>query len=1367
VKFRSIWAFASLIAIPFATWGQMATTPERCPEKPWTDEAVAKAIGVAPEKLGTLKAVRALTNEDVCTMREASLRRALLRTEKPRPAAPGEWARFRAMQQADENGRVRPDGLLRALEVRRNMLARSPQAILGSAAPPAAGINPGGWTALGPGNIGGRIRAVAIHPTQHNTVFIGSVSGGIWKTTDAGTTWAPVNDFMGNLSISSIVFAPDNPNVMYAGTGEGFFNIDAVRGAGIFKSLDGGVTWSALSATNPTVNSVWYYVNRIAIHPTNANVLLAATNSGIYRSDDAGVSWTLRTGTNRYTDVRFDPLDGSKALASRGFGGGAIQYSTDGGAGWNDSTLAPAGRVELAYSRTANVVYASVDTNPLGTYNPTGSVYRSSNGGVDWTLQSSPVHLAEQGWYNNTIWVDPTDSNHVVVGGLDLYRSTNAGANFTKISTWSQGGSVHGDHHAIVSSPGYNGTSNRTIFFGNDGGMYKAADIAAVTATNVGWTNLNNGLSITQFYSGAGHNGVNGQIIGGTQDNGSLRYSGTGTNWSAFYGGDGGHSAIDPTNGAFIYGEYVRLQIHRATTVGGFSANIFAGLNDAVQGKANFIAPFTIDPNNPNTLIAGGESVWRSTNAKAATPSWSFIQSPTGGGGSNNYTSHVHVAKGNSNLIWNGKNSGALFKSVNGTDTLPTWNQMGSGVLPTRMVLTILVDADTNNTVYVGFGGYTNQNLWKTTNGGTNWTNIGSGLPPAPVRTIQRHPSNPNFLYAGTEVGIYTSEDGGSTWNTSNDGPANVSVDQLFWLDSSTLVAATHGRGMFRTTPAVAANYTLTVAKAGTGSGPVSSSPGGIACGSICSANYASGTIVTLTATPNAGSVFAGWSGACTGTSTCVVTMNAAKNVTATFNPSGFALTVTKTGTGSGPVTGSPSGIVCGSACTANYAAGTVVTLTASPSAGSVFDGWSGACTGTSTCVVTMSTARNVTAVFNKPGFVLTVSKTGIGSGPVTSSPSGIVCGSACSATYATNTVVTLTASPSAGSVFAGWSGACTGTSTCVVTMSAARNVTANFSKPGYVLTVNKAGDGSGPISSSPAGVSCGSACAPSFAPNTVVTLTATASAGSVFGGWSGACTGTSTCVVTMNAAKSVTATFNKPGYTLTVSKAGPGSGPVSSSPSGISCGSGCSASFAAGTAVTLTASASAGSVFGSWSGACTGTSTTCVVNMNSAQAVTANYILSPVLATALDNSYSWTTAGNAIWTSQAVTTHDGVDAAQSGTGMLNDQMSSLQTTIVGPGTLSFWWNVSSETGFDFLSFHANGVQQEGAISGSPGWSQQNWMLPVGTHTIEFRYSKDFSETAGSDRGWLDQVTFSGSVSAGTPVSPVPAVRPAPAKPKK
>ncbi|MCA1657529.1 MAG: InlB B-repeat-containing protein, partial [Actinobacteria bacterium] len=299
-------------------------------------------------------------------------------------------------------------------------------------------------------------------------------------------------------------------------------------------------------------------------------------------------------------------------------------------------------------------------------------------------------------------------------------------------------------------------------------------------------------------------------------------------------------------------------------------------------------------------------------------------------------------------------------------------------------------------------------------------------------------------------------------------------------------------------------------------------------CAPTCSASFADGTQVTLTATPAAGSTFTGWGGDCSGTSTCTVTMSQARTVVATFTTR--TLTVTKTGTGTGTVTSNPAGINCGQTCSANFTDGTQVTLTATPAAGSTFTGWSNECAfATTTCTVTMTQARSVTAQFTVPptSFTLGVSMLGTGSGTVTSTPAGINCGQTCTASYATGTQVTLTATPAAGSAFSGWKGACSGTGACTVTMDQTRAAYAEFTPIPRTLTISK--NGTGTITSTPAGINCGTTCTATYDHGTQVTLTPDPATGSTFAGWGGDCTGTGACVVTMTQARSVAATFNLP----------------------------------------------------------------------------------------------------------------------------------------------------------------------------------------------------------------------------------------------
>ncbi len=319
-------------------------------------------------------------------------------------------------------------------------------------------------------------------------------------------------------------------------------------------------------------------------------------------------------------------------------------------------------------------------------------------------------------------------------------------------------------------------------------------------------------------------------------------------------------------------------------------------------------------------------------------------------------------------------------------------------------------------------------------------------------------------------------------------------------------------------------DQTLTVATAGSGPRAVTSAPTGIACGAVCWHDFAAGTSVTLTPTPPAGAGFVGWSGACTGTGACTVTMSQARSVTANFVLVQKTLNVSRSGTGAGKVTSNPAGISCGSICSHSFNAATKVTLAATAAAGSRFSGWTGACTGTSTCTVTMNQAQSVTATFAMARTLTVLRHAGTGSGTVTSSPAGISCGTTCKSSFNYGTKVTLTATPAAGSHFAGWSGSCTGARTCTVTMTQARSVTATFTLLHETLKVSKSGSGS--VSSKPSGISCGSTCKASFNYGTTVTLSATPATGFRFTGWSGACTGTGTCTVTMSQAQSVTATF-------------------------------------------------------------------------------------------------------------------------------------------------------------------------------------------------------------------------------------------------
>ena len=686
---------------------------------------------------------------------------------------------------------------------------------------------PRNWQWRGPGNIGGRIRAIVIHPTMPNTIWVGSASGGIWKTTDGGTTWVPLNDMLPVLAITCMVMDPADPNRLYAGTGEGGFfdspqgtsSLAVPNGAGVFTTADGGATWTDLPAT-----AGWLAVNRLAIDPNNSSILLAATPNGIYRSVDAGASWSLRY-VNGVLDVDFHPTDSLLAVAGeRGDDG---LYSTDGGVTWANATgiTSSAIRVETAYAASSpNVVYAAASVS--------GSIriYRSNDGGQTYTQQSPNSTISTYSRYNNALWVDPTNPSRVVCGGVRLYRSNNSGSSLTNIT-----GGIHLDMHVFVEHPGYDGVNNRIVFGGTDGGIDRNDNI--VSSSN--WVDLNNGLGITQFY-GAAINPTSGVIFGGTQDNGTIRWGGGSVDsWTTAFGADGGNAEADPSNPNYFYGEIQDMRIFRSTN-GGFSASYIynVGSNPIVESNPNFIAPFELDPNNPNTMLAGGDRLWRSQNVKASVPSWFPIKPSIGpvcssesGASASEGPSHfaidppcnisaIAIAPDNSDVVWVGHNSGQLYKSTNATTASPTWARMDSGTsLPNRFVSRIAIDSQNINNVYVAFQGYNADNLWRSTDGGATWnqaTGAGaSALPSSPITSIAIHRRLLDCVYVGTDVGVFWSGDGGATWATSPDGSATAPIDELDWRDTKTLLVVSHGRGIWEADTFDGA----TVASVGTGCG--------------------------------------------------------------------------------------------------------------------------------------------------------------------------------------------------------------------------------------------------------------------------------------------------------------------------------------------------------------------------------------------------------------------------------------------------------------------------------------------------------------------------------------------------------------------
>ena len=883
-----------------------------------------------------------------------------------RPRAGGAMQQLQREWQ-DEHGAIPHDAFARIHEEMKWLRASS------DVSASVAGIDRNSWTWLGPGNIGGRIAALHISGT---TMFAASVGGGLWKSTDLGQTWAPVDDFLSVLATTTLATDPVNGNVMYAGTGEGFGNGGALRGMGVFKSTDGGASWSHLSSTN---TSDWYAVNWLTISP-NGSVILAATtglagaSGGIWRSTDGGSSWTRVAEGANIGHVEFHPADASKAIASTRTG--QALYSSDGGATWSASdSISSEKRVQVAYARAnPSIVYASVDDGG-------GELWKSTDGGVTYTtVHSGTKFLGDQGWIHNAIWIDPTNPNTLVLGGLDLWRSTDGGTTLTKISQWQKSPeSAHGDQKVIVASPGFNGTTDTTVYVGNDGGIYRTQDVYTVEPLG-GWQPLNNNLGVTQFY-GIASNPATGMIVGGTQDNGTIRYSGDAQKWTPMYGGDGGYVAADPTDPNTFYGEYVYLTIHRSEDGGNWKADDIYGqyyswdgekwvklsrdnpITEAKSGTANFIAPFLLDPNNPNRMLAGARSLWVSDNVKKSNkdggPDWRALKAPAGESSSNNISA-ISVAPGKSEIIMTGHGNGAVYRTNSGLAVTPDWTRVGEGTLPSRTVLSLAIDPRDANVAYATFGGFTANNVWKTTDGGATWISISQGLPSAPARSLVIHPQNSSWIYLGTEVGIFASEDAGGSWKLPHDGPANVAVRQLIWMNND-LVAGTFGRGVYKATVgSVSASsvgcYTLELTTTG---------PGGVLADVAPNCNhqrgYRGGTEVTLRARGG----LKEWTGDASGNSQSIkVVMNQNRRIGAVFSHDVcHALNIEVFPVNSGRVIADPP-----PNCGTQYQAGTLVVLEAEPLGGFAFGGWDGDAAGSEPIeTMEMESDHTVTAIFAVP----------------------------------------------------------------------------------------------------------------------------------------------------------------------------------------------------------------------------------------------------------------------------------------------------------------------------------------------------------------------------------------------------------------
>jgi PKD repeat protein len=661
----------------------------------------------------------------------------------------------------------------------------------------------GNWTVMGPigaptsGGGAGRINFIRFMPGNTNTMFAGSPAGGLWKTTDGGSTWTTNTDQLTVIGCSDIAIDPANTDVMYLATGDG--DAADTYSIGVLKSTDGGATWNT-TGLSWTVDQ-GRRISKLLIHPSNSQIILAATSNGVYRTTNGGTSWTqVRTGN--FKDMEFKPGDPNTVYVS----GTTFFKSINNGQNWTQITsgLPTTGVSRMAIAVTpANpdyvymIVGRSSDQGLLG-------VYRSTDNGTTFTQRTgtSPNLLGwnnnggdagGQAWFDLAIAVSETNADVVVVGGVNIWRSTNGGTSWAINGHWTGSGApyVHADIHDLIFLPG----SGTTYFSGNDGGVFKT------TNSGTAWSDISANLTIAQQYRIGLSSATENLLVSGHQDNGTNKMSGTA--WSRIYGGDGMDCFIDRANDSRIIASYVYGDFKRSTNGGASWTTITTGLT----GTAAWNAPIHQDPVTVNTFFCGYQHIFKSTNSGTNWTQLTALPLATGS------VVEFAIAPSNVNYIYVVK-SNNFFKSTNGGTS---WTTHNTGLPIASAAITNLAIHPTNpDVVWVTFSGYSSGNkVFMTTNGGTSWTNYSTGLPNLPANCIVYQNNTSDGLYVGTDVGVYYRDNTLSTWQPYMTGLPNVVVTDLeIYYPTLKLRAATFGRGTWQSdcyaplTSAPLANFT-------------------------------------------------------------------------------------------------------------------------------------------------------------------------------------------------------------------------------------------------------------------------------------------------------------------------------------------------------------------------------------------------------------------------------------------------------------------------------------------------------------------------------------------------------------------------------
>lgn len=624
----------------------------------------------------------------------------------------------------------------------------------------------------------GRINCLGFHPTQSQIMYAGAASGGVWKTINGGNYWNPVSDQIASMGISSIVVDHQNPDIIYAATGD--YDHSDTYSVGVIKSTDAGLSWN-------TTGLSWLVqhqrrISKIIMDPTNSLILYAASTVGVYKTIDGGVTWTnIRSGT--VGDIALKPGNPAVIYAIVNT---KLWRSTDYG---NTFTL-----VAFSYNQAverAKIAVTPADSNYVYLMTSTTSdsgfegLYRSTDGGSTFTSMSSSPNIlgyATDGtstggiaWYCLGVAVSPVNKNEVFGACVNMWRSTNGGGSWGIRAHWYGDNGlpyVHADIHDLVYHP-----LTGALFVCSDGGV----DIS--TNSGASFQQLNSGLMIGQVY----RIGVSKQdyrrIIGGWQDNGTHFMNNT--TWKHLLGGDGMECIISPVNYNYMYGSMQYGKIHRTSNGG----NDWVSITDDLE-EGYWVTPFVLHPNSHSTLLAGFNNIYRSTNYGSQ---WTKISSFTGTGYYDKFRSLVY-SPSNVNYIY-ASTYNRIYRSLNGGQN---WVQVNNN-LPSNPISSIAVHPTNPLVVAVTFSGFSSgSKVYMTSNGGDTWSNYSGTLPNLPANHILFEKNTPGGIYAAMDVGVFYRDSTLTDWIPFFDGLPNVKVAELeIHYDSHKLVAATYGRGIW------------------------------------------------------------------------------------------------------------------------------------------------------------------------------------------------------------------------------------------------------------------------------------------------------------------------------------------------------------------------------------------------------------------------------------------------------------------------------------------------------------------------------------------------------------------------------------------